>query len=159
LWTDFIFKLYYLLDALLPNELSDTRCIAMQTQIHRHKTLGMLSCHRKSTKIVLIRENMEQFICSNIRAAPPYGINISQLMRYSRACGIYQDFLDRGCVLTQKLMNQGGTRLFWCPGTGWDVSKHWARTDVPAEPSSHRRSSIYGFWLPLWYLQILLKIK
>jgi hypothetical protein len=74
LWADFLFKLHYLLDALLPNELSDTRCIAMQTQIHRHKTLGMLSCHRKSTKIVLIRENMEQFICSNIRAAPPYGI-------------------------------------------------------------------------------------
>ena len=87
----------------------------MQTKMHRHKPLGMLSFHRKSTKIVLFRENMEQFICSNIRAAPAYGVNISQLIRYSRTCGYYQDFLDRGFVL--KLPNQGGTRLFWDPGT------------------------------------------
>ena len=28
-------------------------------------------------------------------------------LRYSRACGSYQDFLDRGLVLTRKLLNQG----------------------------------------------------
>ena len=28
-------------------------------------------------------------------------------MRYSRACGSYQDFLDRGMLLTMKLLNQG----------------------------------------------------
>ena len=33
------------------------------------------------------------FICSNIPAAPAYGVNISQLIRYSRACSSYQDFL------------------------------------------------------------------
>ena len=32
------------------------------------------------------------FICSNILAASAYGIYISQLIRYSRACGSYQDF-------------------------------------------------------------------
>jgi len=37
------------------------------------------------------------FICSNIPAVPAYGVYISQLIRYSRACGSYQDFLDRGC--------------------------------------------------------------
>jgi hypothetical protein len=26
---------------------------------------------------------------------------------YSRACGSYQDFLDRGLLLTRKLLNQG----------------------------------------------------
>ena len=46
-------------------------------------------------------------ICSNIPAAPAYGVYISQLIRYSRACGTYQDFLDRGLVLTTKLLNQG----------------------------------------------------
>jgi hypothetical protein len=46
-------------------------------------------------------------ICSNISAAPAYGVYISQLIRYSRACGTYQDFLDRGLVLTTKLLNQG----------------------------------------------------
>jgi hypothetical protein len=46
-------------------------------------------------------------ICSNIPAAPAYGVYISQLIRYSRACGSYQDFLDRGLLLTRKLLNQG----------------------------------------------------
>ena len=29
------------------------------------------------------------------------------MMRYSRACGSYQDFLDRGLLLRRKLLNQG----------------------------------------------------
>ena len=37
------------------------------------------------------------FICSNIPAAPAYGVYISQLIRYSRACGSYQDSLIEGC--------------------------------------------------------------
>jgi hypothetical protein len=47
------------------------------------------------------------FPCSNIPAAPAYGVYISQLIRDSRACGSYQDFLDRGLLLTRKLLNQG----------------------------------------------------
>ena len=47
------------------------------------------------------------FVCSNIPAAPAYGVYISQLIGYSRACGSYQDFLDRGLLLTRKLLNQG----------------------------------------------------
>jgi hypothetical protein len=47
------------------------------------------------------------FICSNIPAAPAYGVYISQMIRYSRASGSYQDFLDRGLLLTRKLLNQG----------------------------------------------------
>jgi len=46
------------------------------------------------------------FICSNITAAPAYGLYISQLMRYSIACGSYQDFLERGLLLKRKLLNQ-----------------------------------------------------
>ena len=34
------------------------------------------------------------YICSNNPAAPAYGVYISQLMQYSRACGSSQDFLD-----------------------------------------------------------------
>jgi hypothetical protein len=34
------------------------------------------------------------FICSNIPAAPAYGVYISQLIYYSGACGSYQDFLE-----------------------------------------------------------------
>ena len=47
------------------------------------------------------------FICSNIPTAPAYGVYLSQMIRYSRACGSYQDFLDRGLLLTRKLLNQG----------------------------------------------------
>ncbi len=32
---------------------------------------------------------------------------ISQLIRYSRACCSYQDFLDRGLMLIRKILNQG----------------------------------------------------
>jgi hypothetical protein len=35
------------------------------------------------------------------------GVYISQLIRYSRACGSYQDFIDRGLMLTRKLLKQG----------------------------------------------------
>ena len=47
------------------------------------------------------------FICSNIPAVPAYGVYITQLIRYSRACGSYQDFRNRGLLLTRKLLNQG----------------------------------------------------
>ena len=35
-------------------------------------------------------------------ALPASGVYISQLIRYSRACGSYQDFLDRRLLLTSK---------------------------------------------------------
>ena len=41
------------------------------------------------------------FICSNIPAASAYGVYISMLTRYSKACGSYQDFLDRCCCWTK----------------------------------------------------------
>ena len=47
------------------------------------------------------------FICSNIPAAPACEVYISQLIRYSRACGSYQDLLHRGLLLTSNLLNQG----------------------------------------------------
>jgi hypothetical protein len=35
------------------------------------------------------------FICSNIPTAPAYAVYISQVIRYSRTSGSYQEFLDR----------------------------------------------------------------
>ena len=46
-------------------------------------------------------------ICRNIQADPTYGVYIPQLIRCSRACGSYQDFLDRGLQQKMKLLNQG----------------------------------------------------
>ena len=46
-----------------------------------------------------------------INPSPPvhmvYGVYISQLIRYSRACGSYQAILDRDLRLTRKLLKQG----------------------------------------------------
>ena len=47
------------------------------------------------------------FLCSNIPAAPAYGVYVSQLIRYSRACCQYSDFLNRAQLLTNKLLQQG----------------------------------------------------
>ena len=44
---------------------------------------------------------------SNIPASAVYGDYISQLIRYSRVCTKYSDFLDRAQLLTQKLLKQG----------------------------------------------------
>jgi hypothetical protein len=44
------------------------------------------------------------FISSNIPASPAHGCYISQLIRYSRVCAQYNDFLDRAQLLTQKLL-------------------------------------------------------
>jgi hypothetical protein len=44
------------------------------------------------------------FICNNIPTTPAYGVYISQLPRYSRACDFYQDFFNRGMLLTSNLL-------------------------------------------------------
>ena len=62
------------------------------------------------------------FICNNIPVARAYGAYISHLLRYSGACGSYHDFLDRGLLLTGKLLNQwflvvklkSSLRKFYC---------------------------------------------
>ena len=46
------------------------------------------------------------FICSNIPAAPAYGVYISHMLRNSRACGSYQDVLGWRLLLTRKLLDQ-----------------------------------------------------
>jgi hypothetical protein len=39
--------------------------------------------------------------------SPAYGVYISQLIRYTRACFVYEDFSKLGKLLTEKLMLQG----------------------------------------------------
>jgi len=63
-------------------------------------------------------------ICSNIPAALAYGVYISQLMRYSRACGSYQDFRDRGLLLTRNLLNHGFL-LVMLKSSLWKFTMTW----------------------------------
>ena len=46
------------------------------------------------------------FLSSNITASLAYRVYISQLIRYARACVQYCDFLERGQLLSQKLLSQ-----------------------------------------------------
>ena len=50
------------------------------------------------------------YMRSNIPCSPAYGVFISQLIRYSRACTDYYDFLSRCVTLTEKLLIQGYAR-------------------------------------------------
>jgi len=47
------------------------------------------------------------FFDSNIPSSPAYGVYMSQLIRCSRTCNSYQEFLHRPVLLTRKLLNQG----------------------------------------------------
>ena len=47
------------------------------------------------------------FLCSNIPTSPAYGVYISQLVRISRICEKYSDFVQRHHILTSRLIRQG----------------------------------------------------
>ena len=68
---------------------------------------------------------MEQFICSNISAVPAHRLYISQLIRYSRECGSYQDFLDRVLLLTRKLLFKLKSSLRKFYGRHHDLFDHY----------------------------------
>jgi len=104
--SDFVDRIYPI--ELEIKETTDTYISASYFQLH----LEIDSEARLRTKLHAKRYDFNfpivnfPFICSNIPAAPAYGEYISQMIRYSRACGSYQDFLDRGLLLTRKLLNQ-----------------------------------------------------
>jgi hypothetical protein len=47
------------------------------------------------------------YLCCNIPVSPGYGVYISQLIRYARACSAYDQFVNRGRLFTNKSMLQG----------------------------------------------------
>ena len=47
------------------------------------------------------------FLSSNIPSSPAYGVFISQLIRYARACSSYECFILRAAQLSSKLLGQG----------------------------------------------------
>ena len=57
---------------------------------------------------------------------------ISKLICYSIVCGLYQEFLDRGLLLTRKLMNlvqviklKSSLRKFYCRHVHHDLVKRY----------------------------------
>jgi hypothetical protein len=47
------------------------------------------------------------YTCSNIPLSPAYGVYISQLIRYARACSTYNQFSSQDRLLPDKLIRQG----------------------------------------------------
>ena len=47
------------------------------------------------------------FLGSNIPSSPAYGVYISQLIRYCRACSVYGDIVNRAKLLSEKLLSKG----------------------------------------------------
>ena len=47
------------------------------------------------------------YLSSNIPSSPAYGVFISQLIRYARACSSYECFILRAVRLSNKLLGQG----------------------------------------------------
>ena len=67
------------------------------------------------------------FLRSNIPSSPAYGVFISQLIRYARACSSYECFILRAARLSSKLLGQerlkSSPRKFF--GRYGDVIKHY----------------------------------
>ena len=72
------------------------------------------------------------FLGSNIPSSPAYGVFISQLIRYARACSPYDCFIQRAARLSSKLLGEGYVmeRLKSSLGTFYgrygDLIKHYA---------------------------------
>ena len=47
------------------------------------------------------------FLCGNIPAPPAYGVFVSQLIRYAKACTLYHDFILTARQLATKLLTRG----------------------------------------------------
>jgi hypothetical protein len=69
--------------------------LVLHLEIDSEGLLRMKFCHKRDDFNFPI-VNLP-FICSNIPAVPAYGIYISQLIRYSIACGSYKISLIEGC--------------------------------------------------------------
>ena len=70
------------------------------------------------------------FLSSNIPSSPAYGVFISQLIRYARACSSYECFILRAARLSSKFLRQGvmgrlksSLRKFY--GRYGDLIKHY----------------------------------
>ena len=80
------------------------------------------------------------FLSSNISSSTAYGVFISQIIRYPRACSSYECFIPRAARLSYKLLGQGyvseclklSLRKFY--GRYGDLIKHY---EVPLSQMLH----------------------
>ena len=95
------------------------------------------------------------FLSSNIPSSPAYGVFISQLIRYARACSSYECFILRAARLSSKLLGQGyvlerlksSLRKFY--GRYGDLIKHY---EVSLSKMLH---NILGHDHIQWHIQLI----
>ena len=99
---EFVDRIYLIELAIKDTRDRDTSALYLDL----HREIG--SEGRLRTKLYDKRDDFN-FPIMNFPAAPAYRVHvyICQVIRYSRTCASYQDFLDRGLLLTRKLLNQG----------------------------------------------------
>ena len=101
-------------NAIYPNELEIKDTTDSSTQTSYLDILLTIDTDEKlATKLYDKRDDFGfpivnfPHLSSNIPLSPAYGVYISQLIRYARACSTYEHFKYRGKILTDKLLSQG----------------------------------------------------
>ena len=99
------------LDFIYPSELEikDTT-VTRRSASYLDIFLNIDTDERLQTTIYDKRDNFNfpiinfPFFSSNIPSSPSYGVYISQLIRYARACSHFTNFVYRSVLVTQKLL-------------------------------------------------------
>jgi hypothetical protein len=101
-------------DSIYPNELEIKDTTECSTSASYLDVLLKLNTNGKlTTQLYDERDDCNfsivnfPYLCCNIPTSPVYGVYISQLIRYARACSAFDQFLVRGSLLTNELMSQG----------------------------------------------------
>ena len=82
----------------------------LPTWIYSCRSRVTVSCALPFTTNVTMSTSISQtfrFLCSNIPSSPAYGVFISHLIRYARACSSYVCYILRAARLSSKLLGQG----------------------------------------------------
>ena len=99
------------------------------------------------------------FLSCNIRSAAAYGVYVSQLIRYFKVCSDNQCLIERGCMLTTRLLTQGyqktigGSWPFQCLQCGCFQTYIWCfRKSQAINRLSKSRTLIHVFPNSLFWL-------
>ena len=88
-------------------------CFLLDSPSSGASGLGGSGTVRSDYAIFCVFPLLTPFLSRNIPSAPAYGVYVSHLIRYTRACSNYQDFMERGKVLTTKLLSQEYKKPNW----------------------------------------------
>jgi hypothetical protein len=121
-------------DSIYPSELEIKVTTESSTSVSYLDVLLKLDTNGKITTQLYDKQDDFNFsivnfpyLCSNIPASPAYGVYVSQLIRYARACLIYDQFLVQNSLLTNNLMSQGFqmSRLQGFPQILWSLQRFY----------------------------------